>query len=346
MTAVDAERVMRDAIALTEGTNPHPNPRVAALIIDPDGRVVASGAHSRAGEAHAERVAIGGTSFPGHTMIVTLEPCAHTGRTPPCVEAIVDAGISHVVVGATDPDVRVSGRGIESLREAGINVDVGVLADEVEAADPGYFHHRRTGRARITLKIAATIDGQVAALDGTSQWITSPEARTDAHALRARHDAVVVGAGTVITDDPALTVRLDGWTGVQPRPVIVAGRRDIPDGARVAARDPIVYRSESGVDVGSMVGDLPKHGILDALVEGGPTLSRSLLGAEVVDELVWYVGAALAGGVGRPAIEGAFSTLADRHRISITDVTRLGPDVRITARIIRQEAEDSCSPES
>ena len=238
------------------------------------------------------------------------------------------------------------GRGIEMLRQAGIGVDVGVLANEVEAADPAYFHHRRTGRARITLKVASTMDGQVAALDGTSQWITSPEARADAHALRARHDAIVVGSGTVITDDPALTVRLDAWAGDQPRPVIVAGRRDIPDAARVMGRDPVVYRSASGVDVDAMVRDLPKHGILGALVEGCPTLSRSLLDAGVVDEVVWYVGAALAGGTGRPAVEGAFTTLADRHLLSIVDVTPVGPDVRITARITRREVEDTCSPES
>src|SRR5690606_25984706 len=166
-------------------------------------------------------------------MVVTLEPCDHQGRTPPCTSAIVAAGIGRVVVGQEDPDPKVSGRGIERLRLSGIEVEVGVLAEEVESLDFGYFIERRQGRASFTLKQATTLDGQTAAADGTSQWITGADARDDAHRLRARHDAIMVGAGTLRRDDPHLDVRLDGYRGPQPVPVVVAGASVLPSEARL-----------------------------------------------------------------------------------------------------------------
>ena len=323
---------MRDAIAAAAVTHPHPNPRVAAAIISPEGGRVALAAHQRAGEPHAERLAIDGGEFVDHAMVVTLEPCAHTGRTPPCTEAIIDAGIREVWVGAVDPDPRVAGAGIEQLRAAGIDVHVGVLTDEVEGADPGYFHQRRTGRAFTTLKLASTLDGNAAAADGTSQWITGVAAREDVHRLRAQHDAVMVGAGTVLSDDPSLDVRLADHIGPQPRPIVVRGSRSIPLDARVMQRNALVVDSEPGASLLTTLEALPEEGILSVFVEGGPTLAGSLLRDRLIDQVVWYHGAKIGGGVGRPAIDGTWTTLDDALDLEITDVRLLGGDVRITAR--------------
>jgi diaminohydroxyphosphoribosylaminopyrimidine deaminase/5-amino-6-(5-phosphoribosylamino)uracil reductase len=342
---------MEQAIGLLAGSSPHPNPRVAALIIDKHGRVVGEGVHVAPGEAHAEVVALdaAGRKAAGGIAVVTLEPCDHHARTPPCTDALIAAGVSAVVVGATDPDSRVAGRGISRLREAGIDVLVDVLADRVEAADPGYFHHRRSGRPLVTLKLAGTLDGQVAAADGTSQWITSDEARADAHALRAATDAVMVGAGTLRADDPRLDVRLPEFDGRQPRPVVVAGREPVPGEAAVYARHPLMYAPQrfepppgvelevmwhpTGVDVEAMMKDLGARGVLDLLVEGGPSLARSLLHAGVVDRVVVYVAGKLAGGAGLPMFGGEWRTLAEAVDLRITSVVRLGPDVRIDGSI-------------
>jgi diaminohydroxyphosphoribosylaminopyrimidine deaminase/5-amino-6-(5-phosphoribosylamino)uracil reductase len=256
-----------------------------------------------------------------------------------------------VVVGALDPDERVRGAGVARLRRHGIDVVTGVLGDAVEAVDPGYFHHRRTGRPRVTLKLAATLDGQVAAGDGTSQWITGTSARRDVHRLRAANDAVVVGAGTVIADDPHLTVRLDHYEGPQPQPVVVAGRRPLPESAALLARGALVYgpdeisgagiavvampapgTAESGqVDLAGMLDDLGRRQVLSVLVEGGPTLARAVHSGGLVDEYVFYLAARIAGGQGRPMFAGLFATLDDARTLRITDVRQMGPDLRITA---------------
>ena len=332
-SAVDADGLMRRAVDMTKSTNPHPNPRVAAIILDADGREIASGVHQRAGEAHAEPIALDGRRFDGHTMVVTLEPCNHTGATPPCTEAIIASGISPVVVGATDPDPRVAGEGMERLRDAGIEVVTDVLADAVEANDRAYFHHRRTGRAWVTLKLASTLDGQAAATDGTSQWITGPDARRDVHRLRAEHDAVLVGSGTAIADNPSLTVRLDEWRGAQPRPIVIVGNRDLPGDLAVLDRNPLIYRSTTGVDLRHVASDVADHGILSVLVEGGPTIAASLLRDDLVDEIVWYFGAKIAGGMGLPALTGPFATLADAVDVSVREVTELGGDIRVRASV-------------
>lgn len=329
----DVDHAMRRAIAETAGTFPHPNPRVGAVILDSSGNVVSSAAHLRKGEAHAEHLAIDSRSLPDHTLVVTLEPCNHFGSTPPCTEAIIESGIRRVVVGAVDPDPRVAGRGIERLREAGVDVTVGTLADEVEANDPAYFHHRRTGRAFATVKIASTLDGQTAAADGTSQWITGDESRADVHRLRAEHDAVLVGSGTVIADDPALTVRLEDYEGPQPRPVVLAGKRELPEGAQLLHRDPIVYHSDSLPDIDKVLTDLPAHGVLSVLVEAGPTIASAFIEAGAVDRLVWYVGGKLAGGTGHPAIAGVFETIAAAIPLHIDSVELLGGDLKISATV-------------
>ncbi len=331
------DELMLAAIDATRSTYPHPNPRVGAVIIAPDHSVLSHGVHLGDGLPHAETNALDALEDPksshGATVIVTLEPCSHTGRTGPCADALIDAGVARVVVGALDPDPRVAGSGVSRLRDAGIDVEVGVRESEVIAADRAYFHHRRTGRPFVTLKMATTMDGQAAAKDRTSQWITGPQARVDSHRLRSEHDAVLVGAGTVIDDNPSLTVRIDGYTGPQPRPVVIAGGRTLPEGAALFDRDPIVYQ-EAGerVDIDSVVKDLGARMILSVLVEGGPTIARSFMDADAVDEYVWYIAGKIAGGTGIPAIGGDFGTIADARDVEIVDVNRFGTDVRITAR--------------
>jgi diaminohydroxyphosphoribosylaminopyrimidine deaminase/5-amino-6-(5-phosphoribosylamino)uracil reductase len=332
---LDVDGLMRAALRATRTTYPHPNPRVGAVLVAPNGEVLATGVCHGDGQPHAETNALVQVSQPaGTTMIVTLEPCDHHGRTPPCSQALIDAGISRVIIGATDPDPRVPGKGIARLRDAGIEVFADVAVGDVVANDPGYFHHRSTGRPLVTLKVAATLDGQVAASDGSSRWITSDEARADAHLLRSEHDAVLVGAGTVITDDPTLTVRIEDYRGPQPTPVILVGNREIPSGSTLLERRPIVYgQGETGlVNVDGVVKDLGTRGIVSVLVEGGPRVSRSFLDAGAVDNIVWYVAARVAGGVGLPAVGGTFANIADAHPVDVIDVTVIGGDLRIDAR--------------
>jgi len=347
------DELMQRAIGLTEATRPHPNPRVGAVVLSPAGQVIAERAHLGAGTAHAEAAALvdAGSAAAGSTLVVTLEPCAHHGRTPPCADAIVDAGVARVVVGAIDPDPRVAGKGIERLRAAGIEVVVGVAGESVRRNDPAYFHHRSTGRPLVTLKIAMTLDGQSAAADGTARWITGPAARRDAHRLRSESDAVLVGMGTVLADDPRLDVRLDGYDGPQPRPVIISGRRAVPSTAKLFERNPIVYASSpaaasrtdgidvvalpggDGVDLAGVVDHLGAAGMLSVLVEGGPKIAGGALRAGIVDRIVLYIGAKLAVGVGLPAIAGTLDTISDAHDVSISNIARLGSDVRVDVAI-------------
>ena len=335
---------MQEAIAAAAGERPSPNPRVGAVVVAADGSVAGRGAHQAVGQPHAERIALAeaGARATGGILVVSLEPCVHTGRTPPCTAAIIAAGIERVVVGALDPDRRVAGAGIDRLRAAGLTVETGLLGPEAEAVDPAYFHHRRTGRPLVTLKWAATLDGAVAALDGTSQWITTPAAREDSHRLRADHDAVMVGAGTVRADDPRLDVRLPDFAGRQPRPVVIAG--DGPVTGAVFERDPLVFASapmelpagevivlpgDGGVDVEKAIVTLGERDVLSVLVEGGPTLAASLWEAGLVDRGVLYLGARMAGGAGRGAFQRAFATLADAVAVENVAVRQIGADLRI-----------------
>jgi diaminohydroxyphosphoribosylaminopyrimidine deaminase/5-amino-6-(5-phosphoribosylamino)uracil reductase len=339
---------MQRALQLAASHRTHPNPRVGAVVVDSTGVVVGEGAHSGPGNAHAEVVALeqAGDGARGATLYVTLEPCSHYGLTPPCVTTIVSSGVTRVVVGAIDPDERVSGSGASWLRDAGIEVVTGVLGDAVEEMDRSYFHQRRTGLPFVTLKLAMTLDGSVAAQDGSSQWITSEEARHDAHLLRAGMDAIVVGAGTLRVDDPLLTTRLAEWVEPQPRPVVVAGRSALPDGSRIWERAPIVL-SARPIDIpsGELVvlepaeGDWPDpvasaraladRGLYDVLIEGGPMLAGSWWRAGVVNRGVFYVGALVGGGRGLSPIEGDFATMAQSTGVGIREVRMVGPDIRI-----------------
>jgi diaminohydroxyphosphoribosylaminopyrimidine deaminase/5-amino-6-(5-phosphoribosylamino)uracil reductase len=319
---------MAQAAELARQTHPHPNPKVGAVVLNEAGEIVGRGSHMGPGSAHAEVVALAqaGESGQGSTVVVTLEPCRHHGRTPPCVDALLGAGVARVVVGALDPDPRVQGTGIARLKEEGVEVvmDVG----PGEEVDPAYFHHRRTGLPRVTLKLAATLDGQVAAADGTSRWITGAEARDDAHRLRAQVDAVMVGAGTVIADDPLLDVRLPDHDGFQPRPVVIVGERPLPGDARIWTRDPLVIETVGG-NLREALRVVADEGLFDLLVEGGPRLARSLWAEDLVDRGVFYFGAMVAGGRGRPLFEGVWSTLEAARSVKVKSLTRLGNDLRV-----------------
>ena len=340
---------MLEAIRLAAGEHPHPNPRVGAVVLDPTGGVVGRGAHAGPGRPHAEAIALAeaGERAHGGTLVVTLEPCAHTGRTGACTEVVITSGIARVVAGVGDPDHRVAGRGFQRLRNQGLEVVTGVAAEEVYSLDPGYFHHRRTGRPRVTVKMAATLDGQSAAADGTSKWITGTAAREDAHRLRAASDAVIVGSGTVMADDPRLTVRLAGYEGRQPRPVVVIGRSPVSPEAAVFGRDPIVYSAvpvdlpaevvvmpgTDGVDLDSVIADLGKREIVDLLCEGGATLAGALLRAGLANRIVFYLAGSLALGVGHPVVAGIFRSVDGLRPVEITRIDRLGPDLRVEAEV-------------
>jgi diaminohydroxyphosphoribosylaminopyrimidine deaminase/5-amino-6-(5-phosphoribosylamino)uracil reductase len=337
---------MRRAIELAAGHRTHPNPRVGAVVVDGSGAVVGEGAHHGVGLPHAEVLALkqAGDLAKGSTLYVTLEPCNHQGRTPPCSEAVIDAGVANVVIGAIDPDPKVSGSGVAGLEEAGVGVETGFLEEEAEAVDPAYFRHRRTGLPLVTLKLAVTLDGSVAAADGSSQWITSEESRQDAHLLRSASDAVVVGAGTLRSDDPLLTARLGG-AEAQPLPVIVAGKQPLPAEGRIWERSPLVIATrpidlpsgelvfvdgEDGrPDPQATARALADRGLLDILLEGGPNLAASWWRSGVVGRGVVYMGARIGGGRGLAPLEGDFATMAESRPVNITEVRMVGPDIRI-----------------
>lgn len=320
MREVADERAMRRALELAAGvrTSTSPNPWVGS-VIEPGGF---EGATSPPGGPHAEAHALqaAGEAARGATIYATLEPCSHTGRTPPCVDQIVDAGIARVVVGVEDPDERVRGRGIRALRAAGIRVDVGVCAEEVRAQLAPYLKHRGTGRPWVVLKLAATLDGRSAAPDGSSRWITGDAARADAHRLRAESDAVIVGAGTVRADDPELTVR--GVEGTDPLRVVLG---HAPADARV---QPAL---ELEGDLGGVLDELGRRGVLQAMVEGGATVAGDFHRAGLVDRYVLYLAPAFFGGDdARPLFTGSGApTIADLWRGRIESVERLGDDLRL-----------------
>ncbi len=300
-----------------------PNPWVGSVLVT-DAGTVHGGATAPPGGPHAEVAAINaaGDEAQGATLYTTLEPCAHHGRTPACTDAVVRAGVRRVVVGVLDPDPRVAGRGVEALRRAGLEVSVGVGAERVAEQLAPYLKHRRTGRPWVVLKLASTIDGRTAAADGSSRWITGEDARRDVHRLRARSDAVLVGAGTVRADDPELTVRLNPPPVVQPLRVVL-GRA--PRGSKV---QPAV---ELSGDLGRVLDELGARGVLQVLVEGGPRVAHDFHAGGFVDRYVVYLAPALAGGDdGRPVFAGpGAATVEDLWRGRLVSVERLGDDLRV-----------------
>jgi len=299
-----------------------PNPWVGAAIVSADGELIAVGATERPGGRHAEIVAldVAADAASGATLVCTLEPCSHHGRTPPCTDAIIAAGIRRVVVGIIDPDPKVAGTGIDALRQAGIEVGVGVLAAEAEAQLVPYLHHRRTGRPYVICKLAMSADAGIAAPDGTSQWITGDEARRDAHRLRAESDAILVGAGTVRADDPALTVR--HVDGDDPLRVVLGSA---PAGAKV---HPCL---EWSGELGDLLDELGGRNVVQLMVEGGASVVGSFHAAGLVDRYVLYLAPAFFGGSdAKAAIGGATApTIADVWRGRFDSIERVGDDLRI-----------------
>jgi diaminohydroxyphosphoribosylaminopyrimidine deaminase / 5-amino-6-(5-phosphoribosylamino)uracil reductase len=320
-------------LARTPGVPLGPNPRVGCVLLDARGDVLAGAYHRGAGTPHAEVAALAeaGAAARGGTAVVTLEPCNHTGRTEPCTQALVEAGVARVVFAQADVNPVAQG-GSAALEAAGVDVEAGVLADEAAQVNPAWSFAMLHRRPFVTWKYAATLDGRSAAADGTSQWITSLASRRDVHRLRARCDAIVVGTGTVLADDPWLTVREENGDPAATQPLrVVVGRSEVPAGSRVldSAAETLLLRTR---DPNEVLSELFARDRQHVWLEGGPTLAGAFLRAGVVDEVVAYLAPVLLGD-GRHALDDAgIQTLAEAVRIDVTDVSRVGADVRVTGR--------------
>lgn len=364
---------MRAALALARrglGTT-WPNPSVGCVIVQAN-RVVGRGHTAPGGRPHAEptALAMAGDHARGATAYVTLEPCCHFGRSPPCTDALIAAGISRIVVAATDPDPRVNGKGLQQLRTAGIQVETGVLETEALETLIGFNHRITLGRPMVTLKLASTLDGRIATHSGESQWITGTPARRLAHAMRGRHDAVMVGVGTVLADDPDLTCRIPGFrptpnvrviadshlrTSLTSRLLVTAA--DIPtwfllrEGTNLAREEAFtnlgarlikVPGSPAGVDLKTALTNLGTAGLTRLLVEGGGQIAAALLRADLVDRIAWFHAPSVMGGDGWPAVQAfGTETLAHMPRFRRDCITAIGDDM--LSEFTRQRP---CSPAS
>ena len=325
----EAMEVAFDA-ARTPPRRPHPNPRVGAVVLSADGEIVGVGHHRAAGGPHAEveALTVAGDSARGGTIVVTLEPCAHSGRTGPCTEAIAEAGLTRVVFAQEDPTAEAGG-GAGVLASWGIAVSGGLLAEEAELLNPAWTFAQHHGRPWVTWKVASTLDGRVAASDGSSRWITGAEARTEVHQLRSEVDAVLVGTGTVIADNPSLTVRDrdDRLADTQPLRVVM-GSREVPDAALVRDGSAPFLQVRTSDPVAALV-ELASLDVHHVLLEGGPRLAAAFLRAGMVDEVRWYIAPALLGN-GVPAIADlGIGTIDDIRRFRVVQSTTVGNDVRL-----------------
>ena len=362
-TAQDHAHMARALALAAQGLMPHPNPRVGCVLVR-DGAVVGDGFHARAGEAHAEVVALAaaGAAARGATAFVTLEPCCHQGRTPPCTEALVAAGVAEVVGAMVDPNPKVSGQGFAALERAGIRVSHGLMHAQAAALNPGFVKRMKHGRPFVRVKLGMSLDARIALADGESRWITGRDARDDVQRLRARSDAIVTGIDTVLADDPNLTVRdADGGTPPrQPLRVILDSTLQLPADARLlaqpgrtlvftAARDPHHANELSeahaevrtlpnavggGLDLEALLDELGRREINEVLVEAGPTLAGAFVAARLVDELVLYVAPTLLGDTARPAFTlPAPASLDERTVLEVLELRAVGADWRVTARL-------------
>lgn len=344
-----------------------PNPRVGCVVVR-DGRVVGEGFHRRAGEAHAEAIALAaaGASADGATVYVTLEPCRHTGRTPPCTAALIAAGVTRVVAAMEDPDPRVAGQGLRDLAAAGVVTACGLAESAARALNAGFISRLRRSRPLVRVKLAMSLDGRTAMAGGESRWITGPAARRDVQHWRAQSGAVVTGIGTVLADDPGLDVRPEDMSKRasrlarplrQPLRVVLDSRFRTPPGARVLQRDGAVLIAGSAppgprqaalrerAELLALEGDggrpsplallevLARRGINDVLVEAGPTLAGAFVHGGLADELILYAAPTLLGSDARPLLElPGITRMSQQLRLEIIDLARVGRDLRLRLR--------------
>lgn len=365
---------MKLALSLARATQGQtsPNPNVGAVVVK-DGEIIGTGVHLKAGNPHAEVHAIrqAGENARGAELYVTLEPCSHHGRTPPCTDLIIEAGIKKVYIACTDPNPLVAGKGIKKLQQAGIEVETGICEEEALKINEKFFHYIKTNTPFVTLKAAVTLDGKIAAKTGDSKWITSPEARQDVHTLRHEHDAILVGINTVLHDNPLLTTRRPQG-GKHPVRIILDTRLQIPLDAKIlqdkstktiiftgrgadedkvqAVRDlgaEVISLETERISVRNVLQILGKKKITSLLVEGGSEIHASFIEAGAVQQMIIYVAPKVVGGKTAVTFVGGtgFDRIAEGLQLKFTDVEHIGPDIKITAKPIRKE-EDACSPES
>jgi diaminohydroxyphosphoribosylaminopyrimidine deaminase / 5-amino-6-(5-phosphoribosylamino)uracil reductase len=327
-----------------------PNPLVGAVVLNKDGELVSEGFHRAPGEFHAERDALMKVQGPvkGGTVYVNLEPCCAWGRTPPCTDILIEKGIQHVVVGMMDPDPRMKGKGILDLREKGITVSMGICEDECRRLNEAYLRSRLSSRPMVTLKVAATLDGRIVDYNGHSQWITGEAARLQGQHLRKINDAIMVGVGTILSDNPSLNVRLDGGKAIQP--VVIDTKLRSPQSAKIhtAGLQPWFYCSDghnknldynsrtvplsrNGVDLRTVLSDLHGRDIYSVLVEGGAKLASSLIEENLVDRIELFMAPIILGG-GKSWVDALNIPLKDAPRFEIWDTQKTGADVWIRLR--------------
>lgn len=357
---------MAEALRLAElgRYTTQPNPHVGCVIVK-NNQIIGRGWHQRAGEAHAEIHALhaAGEAARGADCYVTLEPCSHTGRTGPCADALITAGVKRVFVAMTDPNPLVAGRGMQKLRDAGITVESGLLAADAEKLNRGFIKRMRHGRPYVRSKIAMSLDGRTAMASGESQWITGPDARQDVHRMRAASGAILTGIGTVMADDPQLNVRPEGdWyppdTAIrQPWVVVADSQARLSPQAGLRQSDKLIWvvantdssalpdldhwvlpGADQRVDLQALMTKLAEEAVSDVMVEAGAILNGALLQAGLIDELVFYVAGRIIGDAGRGAFHiPSVSQLADTTALEIVDTRQVGADWRVTARPCYQQ---------
>jgi diaminohydroxyphosphoribosylaminopyrimidine deaminase / 5-amino-6-(5-phosphoribosylamino)uracil reductase len=339
-TVAEATAMSRARELALKGPLTGPNPRVGCVLIDSTGVSVAEGWHGGSGTPHAEVTALlnagkTGVSTAGLTAVVTLEPCSHTGKTGPCAQALIDAGIARVVYSVSDPG-RESGGGAVVLRDAGVDVVSGLDEGAGLALIERWRHSVTLGRPWVTIKWAMSWDGRAAAADGTSQWITGPATREKVHLERSSHDAIVVGTTTALVDDPSLTARTPSGELYPDQPrAIVVGARDIPDSAQVRSH-PGGFHHHQDHNLDALTSSLFVEGVRSLYVEGGPTLASAFISAGLVDEIHITVGPLLLGGPLTALGDIGVGTMSNALTLQITELTRLGDDVVVTARVTRK----------
>jgi diaminohydroxyphosphoribosylaminopyrimidine deaminase/5-amino-6-(5-phosphoribosylamino)uracil reductase len=355
---VTDQEYMRIALQLAEIARgkTNPNPLVGAVIVK-EGRIIGQGAHLRAGEPHAEvhAFSMAGDAAEGATLYVTLEPCSHHGRTPPCADLVIRSKVKRVVVAMLDPNPLVAGRGIARIREAGIEVEVGILESEAQKLNERFVHNMLAKRPFVSVKTAMTLDGKIAAHTGDSRWITGEESRAFVHRLRDQADGVLVGSGTVLADDPELTTRLPEGGGKNPVRIVLDGRLRTPETARVLCTDVAptwivtgedvdpkkaerlmergvdvirVPRGEEGLDLCAVLDVLYEKGITDLLVEGGSAVNGAFLKAGLINKVISFIAPKLIGGAGAPTPYGGegFDKMAEAVEVTDLKVERYGED--------------------